>query len=118
MKNFNLVFYFEGEKHSIKVTAEQLGLNFGLNKILSDLSDGENTFSENNKVLADCCKENKPKEKELMELIEANDIVWENESNGDKYFIVVPSCEDHYIEFYDHDRNYVDMADYYLTLID
>ena len=51
MKNFNLVFYFKGEKYSIKVTAEQLGLNFGLNKILSDLSDGDNTFSENNNFI-------------------------------------------------------------------
>lgn len=116
MKNFKLTFYFEKKRHEVKVSAEQLGLNFGLAKILSDLSDGTNTFAENDKVLAECHNENKSKEEEYQKLINSNDVVWEYD--GKRYFIVIPACEDHYIEIYDEDREYVGMSDYYLTLID
>ena len=116
MKNFRMTFYFEEKRQEVKTSAEQLGLNFGLTKILSDLSDGTNTFAEKDKILAECHKENKSREDEYGKLLDSNDIVWEY--NGKKYFLVIPACEDHYVEIYDEDREYVGMSNYYLTLID
>lgn len=116
MKNFNLTFYFEGKKQEVKVSAEQLGLNFGLGKILADLSDGTNAFSEKDKALAEFQKENNKRTEEYSKLLEENDIVWEHD--GKKYFIVIPVCDDAWLEIYNEDREYVVTVDYHFTLID
>lgn len=115
MKNFRMTFYFEDEKQEIIVSAEQLGLNFGLNKIFADLSDGTNTFSERDKALAEFQKENKPRQGEYEKLILQNDITWEHE--GKKYRIEIPACEDWSLEIFE-DGVFVDTAPFYLTLID
>ncbi len=118
MKRFKVTFYFEDEKQCVETTAEQLGVNFALVKMMEDLADGTNTHVDVNKPLAEYQNsfEHFGKTLEFSMQVEDNDIKWEHD--GKKYRLVIFPSDTTNILIFDEEYGLICSTRYFLTPIE